>query len=120
MMSIESIRALSRKAAREAAANKKEPFYLEPEDLADLRARVDGTRESSGTLFPFPFIGSHRPKGWKLVKRLFVDTSGFGTDNEPALSVTRLAAALEAGYGYALVESGQFQGYLGVFRKINV
>lgn len=120
MMSIESIRALSRKAALEAAANKREPFLLEAEDLEDLRARVEGARETNGPLFPFPFIGNYRPKGWKLVKRLFVDTSGFGTDNEPALSVSKLAAALESGFGYALVEVAQFQAYLGVFRKINV
>jgi len=120
MMSLESIRAMSREAAREAAENKLEPFCLEPEDLEELRARVNGDKEFHGPLFPFPMIGSHRPNGWKMIDRLFVDTSGFGSDNEPALSIRQLVERLKAGFGYALIEVGQFQAYIGVFRKLTV
>lgn len=119
MMSIESIRALSRNAARDAAARNQVPFYLEESDVQDLRARVNGKNlPYNGPLFSFPMIGDHRPKGWRLVKKLFVDTSGLGADNEPALSIRQLADALEPGFGYALIETGQFQAYIGVFKRI--
>lgn len=59
--------------------------------------------------------------------RLFVDSSGWGSPGEPALSFEHLVADVKrvlatlSGTGWALglgiVEEGQFQCYLGVFVK---
>ena len=69
-----------------------------------------------------PFIGDYRDPEWAEVpdhEALFVDISGFGRNNEPALSQEQFLAKLEAGYGYALIEHGQFQGYVQKFYRIS-
>ena len=104
MMSLEYIEKLSREAGRRAAREKREP----------LVAFVDGDE----AVFHCPNIGSYEPKGWKLVRELFVDNSGFGHDrNEPALTIDQFLAEVKAGYGYAIIEEGQFQIYIGEFEK---
>jgi hypothetical protein len=117
MMDIGTIRAIARKAARDSAAAKIEPFELDADDVSDLRAKVAGDRPMTGPLFPFPFIGSRTPKGWRKIDSWFVDTSGWGAPNEPALTPRQLAEKLKPGLGYALTEVGEFQGYLGVFER---
>jgi hypothetical protein len=109
MMSVDTIRAMSRDAARKAAKDRKEPFIVEAEDIADWKVSLRG--------FPFPFIGTYVPKGWKLVDTYFVDSSGMGSDNEPALSVRQFIDKLEPGYGYAVTEAGQFQVYVGKYQR---
>jgi len=68
--------------------------------------------------FPFPNIGDFRPKGWELTESYFVDSSGFGSDNEPALTVRQFLKKLQDGFGYAIIEEGQFQVYVGEFKKV--
>jgi len=123
-----TIRDMSDKAAREAARKGKRPFVIyAPEDIDNYPP------------YPFPFVGGYVADGWKAVLvdpegesdeelTLFVDTSGFGGEGEMALSSRQLreelkrllAVAAKAGdtYGFALVEVGQFQGYIGVFSKV--
>jgi hypothetical protein len=73
--------------------------------------------------FPFPNLGSYVPKGWAEVDRLFCDKSGWGREDEPALTIAglkrKLTEHVAAGnrYGYAIVEEGTFQVYIGVFEK---
>jgi hypothetical protein len=110
MMSLESIRSESRKAASKAARTGKRPFIVEAEDLAEWQAG----RFSS---LPFPFIGSYVPKGWSKIGESFVDASGFGGENEPALTIRQFIAQLTAGHGYAITEAGQFQVYIGEYVK---
>ena len=66
-------------------------------------------------------MGDYAPQGWTAVGDAFmVDSSGFGADDEPALSVQRfkmkLTHDLDKGYGYAIVESGQFQVYVQAYK----
>jgi hypothetical protein len=75
-----------------------------------------------------PFIGDYLPNGWEFADDdgddliLFVDSSGFGSQFEPALTLRQFAsraADLVAEYhprrvGFAVVEHGQFQCYVGV------
>lgn len=111
-MSLATIEHLSRKSGMEAAQAGLFPYVPIHED--EIKTYPP---------FPFPNLGSHRPKGWKLVEELFVDSSGWGADNEPALSVTQLRAKLlelqrsDKTYGYGVTEAGQFQLYLGVFER---
>jgi hypothetical protein len=103
---------MSADAAREAAREHKQPYVI-----------FDANEVERMTILPFPFIGSYRPKGWKVVDRWLCDSSGLGADYEPALSIRQLKAKLSAHtasateYGYAVVEAGQFQVHLGVFER---
>ncbi len=68
---------------------------------------------------PIPDIGDNHPDGWELEEELFVDSSGFGDEGEPALTIDQFTKKIKAGYGYATIEQGQFQVHVGVFKKIN-
>jgi hypothetical protein len=64
-------------------------------------------------------------KGYKMIDELFCDSSGFGQDDEPALSVSQTFKKLEEilkTYPIiytAITGQGQFQIYLGIFIKEN-
>lgn len=102
MYSIEEIKQMNKKAAR--VARGKLPYV----------AKCDG---DEGAL-ECPNFGDYRPKGWKLIETLFVDNSGWGGDNEPALSINKFIARVKNDFGYAVIEQGQFQVYVGVFEKV--
>lgn len=107
MISIETINQLSDERGRIARQQGLEPYLIDSLDEV-------------GPPFPFPHIGNHVPRGWKIVDKLFVDSSGFGTEGEPALTVNQFLEKLEVGKGYAIVEEGQFQVYVGVFEPHEV
>jgi len=63
-------------------------------------------------------------KGYELIENMFVDSSGFGMESEPALTLngfeTRLNMLIEQNGGmvYAsITNAGQFQVYVGIFKK---
>ena len=107
MMSLGTIREISRTAAAKAARARKVPLMVEAEDMRDL-ARHLGR---------IPFLGAYVPNGWAQVNNYFVDNSGFGQVGEAALTAEEFYAAVKPGYGYAIIESGQFQVYIGQFKK---
>lgn len=104
MFSLETIRSMNERAARKAKG--KRPFVLK--SMEQLKRFPP---------FPFPNFGDYRPEGWVLVETWFVDSSGFGEDDEPALSVRQFLNKLVVGHGYAVIEAGQFQVYVGEFAK---
>lgn len=112
-----TIKALEDEQAKKAARSKKKPYV--PFDGDEIRGYA-----TNGKPFPFPNIGSYRPKGWTLVEELFCDKSGLGEDWEPALTIDQLKNKLlehmqsDKDYGYAITSEGPFQLYLGVFEKI--
>jgi hypothetical protein len=72
-----------------------------------------------------PFLGNYTPAGWihpELIEDLFVDSTGLDNSG-PALSVDAfvkiLAGYSTAGntYGFAIVESGEFQVYIRVYTR---
>lgn len=76
--------------------------------------------------FAFPYLGDKVPKGWELLedpKPLFADSTGVGLLSEPALTHSQLEQRLleiyrdHPEYGYAIIESGPFQVYIGVFKR---
>jgi hypothetical protein len=107
MMDLKTIRDLSRKQAAKAARLHKKPYLFEEEDRGSFPP------------FPFPNIGDYRPKGWELTDSYFVDKTGMGYDDEPAMPIERLIKKLKAGYGYAIIEEGEFQLYIGEFKQVN-
>lgn len=130
MMSPEVIRSLSAEAARKAARARRIPLMVQPDDLM-----VDDT-----ALVKFvsrcPFLGDYLPKGYERVsaktleqldpkarhyETLFVDTTGWGSESEPALTLRGFAKAIRAlgpGYGYAIYDRGQFQANIDIYREV--
>jgi len=104
MMSLTLIERLSREAGERAANKEREPFV----------AFVD----KDEAVVKCPNFGDYVPDGWKLIDRLFVDKSGFGTVGELALTIKQFIAKVKGGLGYAIIEEGQFQLYIGVFEKV--
>ena len=126
MMDLATIHYLSQKQARESAARRIVPMIIEEEDLND-----------HNSIRGIPNLGDRCPRGWKRIKlteefeparygvymgdnrgygAYFVD-KGFGGDSGPAMSPDAFLARLKAGYGYAIVEEGEFQLKVGVFKK---
>ena len=111
MMDGRTIREMSQKAARQAARKHLCPLIVEKEDIPNLYEHL---RE-------MPNFGDYRPKKWELVETYFVDSSGFGSEGEPAWTIKRFLehvsqqAEKGGGFGYALIEVGEFQVYIGEF-----
>lgn len=64
-------------------------------------------------------------KGYELIDTLFVDTSGFGEDGESALTFDQLQDTLKEilkdnpTIYTAFTGTGQFQAYMGIFKKVS-
>lgn len=113
MMSLASIRELSREAAAKAARTNRKPIVIENDDLVSFDDFVRFIKWA-------PFIGDFVHDEWEMTDTLFVDSSGFGSEHEPALTHRQLYTVAKengAGIGYAIIETGQFQLYLGVYKK---
>jgi hypothetical protein len=112
MLSLEYIEQEELKAAKRAARENKLPFVYW--DATEVEKRIP---------FPFPILGSYIPKGWQRIDELFCDSSGFGDENEPALTSEELIRDIKeyirwyAGrsVGFALTRCGEFQVYVGVY-----
>ena len=123
MMSLQQIDDMGREAAQEAAQENREPFILWEEDLASIPP------------FPFPFLGDYCPDGWQAVQleeqhgvylgdnspygAYFVDACGLGAPGEAALTIDQFVELLESGYGYAVIESGQFQVKVAKYKRVD-
>ena len=115
MMSLEAIQALSAETGLQARKQRRVPYVF----------RDAGAVEQLGTRVgpSIPNLGDYCPKGWELIETLFVDSSGWGAVGEPAMTQGQfkqwVADRFDEGhdYGYAVVESGQFQVHVGVFTK---
>jgi hypothetical protein len=101
MYGIDVISKLNREAGRKAKG--KQPYI----------AKMNGDPD----VFLCPNFGTYRAKGWRLVQRYFVNNSGFGSDNEPALTPQQFRFKVKEGFGYAVIETGWFQVYIGEFRR---
>jgi hypothetical protein len=114
MMGIAEIRDINRRMTNKARRNKTLPFVPTEAQRAEF---ANGNLQAPGARIPF--LADYVPKGWvKDEDEFFVDMSGFGRDDEPALSQRQFAlrlALLPPGYGIAMTEQGQFQGYVGVY-----
>jgi len=120
-MDYETIKYLSRKAARESARERREPRVFTAEQIAARDVRI-------------PNLGDRCPRNWVRVSleaeaddhgvymgdnrgkgAYFVDKSGCGAPGEPAMTLDEFFTRMKPGLGYAMVEEGQFQVKVGVF-----
>jgi hypothetical protein len=102
MYALSEIKKMNRKTAKKARG--RQPYIAKSDKDPGVRA--------------VPDFGDYRPKGFKLVESYFVDNSGFGTPGESALTFSEFVAKVKKDFGYAIIEQGQFQVYIGEFEKI--
>ena len=116
-MSIDDIEAIANRAARDAARHKRTPYVFYSEE--EVRTCAEGRRA-----WGIPFLGPYVPPGWEKVGELFCDASGWGSEDEPALTQRQLAQKIIGGLngpdtlGYGTLSAGQFQVMIGVYRRL--
>ncbi len=104
MYSLEQIIAMNKKATKEAKS--------EGSTLYIAKSNADeGVRACKR-------LGDYIPKGWQKVNSFFVDSSGFGSEGEGALTFGQLLTKVRKGFGYAIGETGQFQLHINEYKKI--
>ena len=114
MLDLATIHEMAAEAAQEAAQEGRVPYEY-----------WDG--EPIGPPFRFPFLGDYVPDGWrKRGNDLFVDKSGWGAPDEPAMTVDALVAEIkrllcatppDKRLGFAITLEGEFQLYVGVYER---
>jgi len=129
MRSLSVIIAMNAEAAEKAESYGAQPCLLDAGDIHELQ------NGDYSVLKQFPDVGSYLPVGWHRVRldqldpnphgiymgdnheygAYFVDSSGFGEPGESSLAVNEFIERVKSGYGYAIVEAGEFQVKIGVF-----
>jgi hypothetical protein len=113
MMSLDTIRSLGRQAARESAREGRVPTIFEQDDITDALAALEAGQVPR---LQIPFIGDRCPRGFKRTdNEYFVDSSGYGREGEPALTMRGFLKAVRPGFAYAVSQPGQFQVYVQEF-----
>jgi hypothetical protein len=117
MMGLEEIKRMNATIAAEAEAFEKQPMFYDPRRPSHINH--------------MPNFGDYRPGGWRQVgDDLFIDKTGRGAADEPALTQAQFLEVLvreyemgidvdgkweEGPFAYAIVEEGPFQVYIGRF-----
>jgi hypothetical protein len=124
MMDGQTLEHLNRQATRRAARAKRAPVVIEQQD-------IDAYRTGDPDAIKLHYVGDRTPRGWARIDitgwpgnrdympapgAFFVDTWGGPSDGR-ALSQEEFVAAIKPGYGYGVIESGEFQCFVGVFRS---
>lgn len=120
MMSPSTIAAMSRAAVRRSRAAGLLPRVVEEDDLRMTDAGL------LDHLRGIPFIGDRNPRGFTPLRdadgdvvELFCDASGWGAEDEPALTPRGFVAKVREfgpGHAYAISEAGSWQVYVRVFK----
>jgi hypothetical protein len=112
----QSIDAINQEAAEEARRLRKVPHVpRSPDEVDDYRP------------VPFPSLCDYCPGDWVRTddEPWFVDSTGYGTEDEPALTTDAFKAILREyieehpEYGFGLTCCGPHQVYVGAFMPID-
>lgn len=114
MMSPETIRSMTHKAGLKAAQNDKRPYNFWDDQIAAMKVEM-ANGNIPDAIRRIPNLGEHVPDDMEVVDTHFVDASGFGADDEPALTVEQFINVLDSSRSYAITSVGQFQVYIGAF-----
>jgi len=110
MLSSEQIVSMAEDQGRKAKRHGLKPYQLKHLNVDTLQT------------FPFPNIGDYRPAGWELVDYKTCDKTGWGYEDEPALTVRGLKAWIkdcqksDDNFAMAIIEEGEFQVVIGLFK----
>lgn len=115
MFGLDVIEKMNSEAAAAARSGHKQPYVPTLSEIDDFPP------------FPFPQLGKHVPAGWERLDDVtwFVDASGDGRPGEPALTAAEFQAALREyaqenpSHGYAVVDAGPFQVYVGAYQPVS-
>ena len=114
MFSLGTIHYLNQQAARKARKRGKTPFVPDGPEMVE-----------NWPPFPFPSLGDFDPPGWERTEdSWFVDKSGWGRHDEPALTWEQFKdqfqdyVADNPSHGFAISEEGEFQLYVTAFRPV--
>jgi len=116
MLDYSTIRDNVTRRTNEAIRLHKKPFLVN----ADLVRALSSGRVPDRSI---PFLGYYCPTGWEETEvTYFVDSSGYGSENEPALTLREFGRELfpyeTGGYGIGVIESGEFQVIVRLYRRI--
>jgi len=103
MYSLSTIRAMQDEATQKAKREKVQPFVAQRDGDENIRS--------------CPNMGYYLPEGWEEGEQFFVDSSGLGSADEPALTFEQLLKKIKKGYGYGICEEGQFQIHIQEYRR---
>jgi len=111
MYSVEQIQQMNRESAQAATDAGVLPFNVWPQTFeADVRS--------------IPNVGTEDVEGFEPVETFFVDSSGFGSPGEPALTFEEfvkqglaLIEKSDVSLYWAITSAGQFQVYITAFTK---
>ncbi len=114
MMSLAVLQQLNEEIATEAADENRLPYV--PWDAAEV---------SRWQTCPVPNLGCYEPEGWeKTETNWFVDSTGQGSEREPALTWPQFRQELSEyvtehpGHGIAITEEGEMQIVISAFRLV--
>ena len=110
MWSREALRVKSQLAAFYAARNAGRPYLVRQEDIDAWKAAWSLPR------LPFPFTGTRRWRGYRLSGRYVVDSSRYGLEYEPTLTIAALIERLKPDHGYAIIEADDCRVIVGEFK----
>jgi hypothetical protein len=114
MMSAAAIYQLQAEATAKAARSQKKPYVLWEEDLTVARS------DPFAVCQLIPFLGDYCHPNWERVPDedpFFVDSSGWGSEGEPALTIKEFFSKLKAGDALGIIEAGQFQVYIARYQR---
>jgi hypothetical protein len=111
MMSLDTIRSLSRLQCAKAAKRNRKPLIVEADDIESAKAG-----DYSG--IKIPSLGGFVHPNFKPTGReFFVDKTGYGSEREPALTLKQFIDKLVPGKAYATVEEGPCQVYVAEYER---
>ena len=76
-------------------------------------------KEGDKKVFGSKMLSDDDIKKFEEVNRYFVDGSGWGQEDEPALTAEQFLKKIQKGKFYAIIECGQFQVNIGEYVKKN-
>jgi hypothetical protein len=127
MMTADTIQHIAKSAARSSMRAGTVPCVLSAYDIEAIKTDTKYIKHL------IPTLGDRCPKGWKRIRppaghgvyegdnhgfgAYMVDSSGFGSEYEAALTIEQFLNVLQPGFGYAVIEFGQFQVKIGMFAR---
>jgi len=111
MISAQQIRSMSSDAAEKAKKEGTEPLVMRTAEYLQRFKERDVTN-------CIPFLGDYVPEGFYIKDEWFVDSSGFGKEGEPSLTIDQFFKklfTLKLPFGLAVTEAGEFQVYVGIY-----
>lgn len=111
MKGLQQIQSENREAAERVQEEGIEPLLITERSLSRLRKGM------ISQLQDIPFVGDAFFEDYNETSRFFVDSSGFGSPGEPALTIKQFVNLITPERYYAITSIGQFQINIQEYEK---